>query len=143
MRKGVRGVLPPLLSLITVFKMAKSIERYLRMMPKAHGVRCGQELWNPAADVYRTRDGWFVKMELAGVEPDELEVTVVGDTLRVAGSRRDERLTEAVSYHQLEITYSRFERTIRFPCPIEGARLARRYKDGLLLLHLQSAEECG
>jgi HSP20 family protein len=122
--------------------MAKSIERYLRMMPKAHGVRCGEHLWNPAADVYRTRDGWFVKMELAGVEPDELEVVVAGDTLRVAGTRRDERLTEAVSYHQLEITYSRFERTIRFPCPIEGAHLVRRYKDGLLLLHLQSSEAC-
>jgi len=123
--------------------MAKSIERYLRMMPKAHGMRCGgDQLWNPAADVYRTRDGWFVKLELAGVEPDELVVTVEGDTLRVAGTRRDERLTEAVSYHQLEITYSRFERTIRFPCPIEGAQLVRRYKNGLLLLHLQSPEHC-
>ena len=30
------------------------------MMPKAHGVRCGQSLWNPAADVYRTRDGWII-----------------------------------------------------------------------------------
>ena len=68
--------------------MAKSIERYLRMMPKAHGIKCGQGLWNPAADVYRTRDGWFVKMELAGVEPDELEVTIVGDTLRVARRSR-------------------------------------------------------
>jgi HSP20 family protein len=122
--------------------MAKSIERYLRMMPKTQGLRCSEHLWNPAADVYRTRDGWFVKIELAGVEPDELEVTVAGDTLRVAGTRRDERLTEAVSYHQLEITYSRFERTIRFPCPIEGAHLVRRYKDGLLLLHLQSSEAC-
>ena len=122
--------------------MAKSIERYLRMMPKAQGLRCPEFLWNPAADVYRTRDGWFVKMELAGVEPDELEVVVEGDTLRVSGARRDERMTEAVSYHQLEITYSRFERTIRFPCTIEGAHLARRYKDGLLLLHLQSAEGC-
>ena len=112
------------------------------MMPKTHGMRCGQELWNPAADVYRTSDGWVVKMELAGVEPDELEVSVEGDTLRVAGSRRDERLTEAVSYHQLEITYSRFERKIRFPCAREGAHLARRYKDGLLLLHLKSPMEC-
>ena len=111
------------------------------MMPKAHGVRCGQTLWNPAADVYRTSDGWFVKMELAGVEPDELEVTVVGDTLRVAGTRRDERMTEAVSYHQLEITYCRFERTIRFPCLIGEARLVG-HKHGLLLLHLQSAEQC-
>ena len=122
--------------------MAKSIERYLRMMPKAHGVKCGGGQWSPAADVYRTRDGWFVKMELAGVELDELEVSVEGDTLRVAGSRKDARMTEAVSYHQLEITYSRFERKIRFPCPIEGAHLVRRYENGLLLLHLQSSEEC-
>ena len=112
------------------------------MMPKAHGVRCGQELWSPAADVYRTRDGWFVKMELAGVEPDELVMTIEGDTLRVSGSRRDGRLTEAVSYHQLEITYSRFERTIRFPCPIEGASLVRDYRDGLLILHLRGEEIC-
>ena len=122
--------------------MAESIERYLRMMPKTTGVRCTQHFWRPAADVYRTRDGWLVKIELAGVSPDELEVQVEGDTLRVAGSRRDENCTETVSYHQLEITYSRFERTIRFPCPIHGASLQTRYKDGLLILHLLSPEEC-
>ena len=123
--------------------MAHSIERYLRMVPKATGVRCIKHFWRPAADVYRTRDGWMVKIELAGVSPDELEVDIRGDTLRVAGSRRDENCTETVSYHQLEITYSRFERTIRFPCPIEGTSIRTRYKDGLLLLHLLSPEECG
>jgi HSP20 family protein len=128
-------------SLVT-FSMARSIERYLRMMPKARGVRCVEQFWNPAADVYRTRDGWVVKFELAGVVPDELEVVIAGDTLRVAGCRRDETFGETVSYHQLEITYSRFERSIRFPCPIEGASVERRYKDGLLILHLQGKEEC-
>ena len=122
--------------------MAKSIERYLRMMPKASGLRCSENFWYPAADVYRTREGWVVKVELAGVAPDELEVEISGDTLRVAGTRRDEGATDSVSYHQLEITYSRFERTIRFPCQIEGAHLARGYENGLLLLHLRSPEEC-
>jgi HSP20 family protein len=123
--------------------MAESIERYLRLMPKAHrGMRCTRQIWDPAADVYRTREGWIVKFELAGVAQEELEVEVAGDTLRVAGCRRDEVFTETVSYHQLEIIYSRFERTIRFPCPIEGARVERRYQDGLLVLHLRSPEEC-
>jgi HSP20 family protein len=123
--------------------MAESIERYLRMMPKAHrGMRCTRQMWDPAADVYRTREGWIVKFELAGVAPDELTVEIEGDTLRVGGCRRDEVLTESVFYHQLEITYSRFERVIRFPCPIEGALVDRRYKDGLLILHLRSPEEC-
>lgn len=124
--------------------MAESIERYLRFMPKTvGGMRCTRRVWDPAADVYRTREGWIVKFELAGVSPDELEVMVAGDTLRVAGCRRDEVFTESVSYHQLEIIYSRFERVIRFPCPIEGAIVERRYKDGLLVLRLLSPEDCG
>jgi HSP20 family protein len=122
--------------------MAYSIERYLRMMPKAKGVRCTEHFWYPAADVYRTHDGWVVKIELAGVAPDELEVRVEGDTLTIKGSRRDEILNESVSCLQLEITYSRFEKSIRFPCPIEGASVEQRYKDGLLILRLLSPAEC-
>ncbi len=122
--------------------MARSIERYLRLMPKTSGLRCSENFWYPAADVYRTSEGWVVKLELAGVAPDELEVEINGDTLRVSGSRRDEAVTESVSYHQLEITYSRFEKSIRFPCPVEGARVERRYRDGLLILHLRSPAEC-
>jgi HSP20 family protein len=124
--------------------MAESIERYLRLMPKAmRGMRCTRRIWDPAADVYRTREGWIVKFELAGVSPDELEVAIEGDTLRVAGCRRDEILSETVSYQQLEIVYSRFERLIRFPCPIEGATVERNYRNGLLVLRLRSPEECG
>ncbi len=122
--------------------MAKSIERYLRMMPKASGLRCSENFWYPAADVYKASGGWVVKLELAGVTPDELEVEISGDTLRVGGIRRDEAVRESVSFHQLEITYSRFEKTLRFPCPIEGARIESDYQDGLLLLRLRSPEEC-
>jgi len=112
------------------------------MIPKASGVRCTEHFWYPAADVYRMRDGWVVKVELAGVAPDELEVRIAGDTLLVAGSRRDETFGDSVSCQQLEITYSRFEKSIRFPCPIEGAIVERRYKDGLLILYLQSEAVC-
>jgi HSP20 family protein len=112
------------------------------MMPKTNGLRCSENFWYPAADVYRTGEGWVVKLELAGVAPDELEVEISGDTLRVSGTRRDETVTETISYHQLEITYSRFEKTIRFPCPVEGALIERRYRDGLLILYIRSPAEC-
>ena len=124
--------------------MAESIERYLRLMPKTQrGMRCTRRVWDPSADVYRTGEGWIVKFELAGVSPDELEVIVAGDTLSVSGCRRDEIQHESVSYHQLEIVYSRFERVIRFPCPIEGATVERNYRNGLLVLRLRAPEECG
>jgi len=92
--------------------------------------------------VYRTKDGWLVKVDLAGVSPDELEITVAGPILVIEGTRRDASCSETISYHQLEITYSRFEKTLRFPCPIEGARIESDYRDGLLLLRLRSSEEC-
>lgn len=104
--------------------------------------RPSERHWTPAADVYRTRDGWLVKVDLAGVSPDEVEITVAGRVLAVAGIRRDANCSETVAYHQIEITYSRFEKTLRFPCEIEGARVERAYRDGLLIIRLRGEERC-
>jgi HSP20 family protein len=101
-------------------------------------VRPSGRLWNPAADVYRTRDGWTVKIDLAGVRPDELEIEVADRSLRVRGCRRDSFYQEGFTYHQMEITYSRFEKSIQFPCSIQGASLQREYRDGLLIIVLRS-----
>lgn len=123
--------------------MANSIDRYFRLMPMGRAGRPATgRMWYPSADVYRTRDGWVVKVELAGVSADEIEVRVERDTLHIAGCRHDTYYSESLSYHQLEITYSRFEKTISFPCPIEGARVKSVYQDGLLILHLRGAADC-
>ena len=121
--------------------MAESVERYFRLMPVGRKARPGRRLWCPAADVYQTRDGWIVKVDLAGVSADDVEITIHDKTLHLTGCRRDAFFGESVTYHQLEITYSRFEKTLQFPCRIEDAHLARDYRDGLLILHLQSGEE--
>lgn len=122
--------------------MARSIERYLRLMPKAHKMIPAGRLWSPAADVYKAPDGWVVKIELAGVRPDELEIEIEGAALTVRGCRRDTVCSEGLICQQIEITYSRFEKMIRFPCPIEGALISTDYSDGLLVLRLASPETC-
>ena len=124
--------------------MAESVERYFLLMP---GGRSGSRpsrnrLWRPAADVYRTDDGWIVKLDLAGISAEDLLVEIRGASMRISGCRRDTVYGEGISYQQMEITYSRFERTFHFPCSIEGAHLARAYRDGLLILHLKSEENC-
>jgi HSP20 family protein len=122
--------------------MAESVERYFRLMPMGRKMRPSGRLWYPAADVYRTRDGWVVKVDLAGVNADNLEITIRDDTLHISGCRRDTFYGEGVTYQQLEITYSRFEKTLKFPCSIEGQALARDYRDGLLILYLRAEGEC-
>ena len=114
----------------------ESLERYFRLIQGSREKRPSGRLWCPAADVYRTRDGWLVKVDLAGVCPDDLQITLQGSTLELKGLRRDSSYAEGISYQQLEITYSRFEKRIHFPSSIEKATLHRDYQDGLLVLRL-------
>ncbi len=46
-----------------------------------------------------------------------------------------------MSYHQMEITYSRFEKTLKFPASIEGAIVEHNFDNGLLIIHLQKGEK--
>ena len=119
----------------------ESLERYFRMIRDDRHRRPSGRLWCPAADVYRTSDGWIVKVDLAGVKPADVEVTIDGPVLRISGSRRDGTCGEGVSHYQLEITYSRFEKMIQFPRSIEHASLERDYRDGLLILRLHQEKE--
>ena len=119
----------------------ESLDRYFRLIRDDRHRRPSGRLWCPAADVYRSRDGWIVKVDLAGVQPQDVDVIIDGDLLRISGSRRDGTCGEGVSHYQLEITYSRFEKMIKFPRSIEHAAVERDYHDGLLILHLREEQE--
>lgn len=111
--------------------------REVALLMVAHRVKPSGRLWNPAADVYRSNEGWIVKVDLAGISADELEIEVDDSNLRIRGCRRDTLYKEGFSYQQMEITYSRFEKTIPFPCSIEEASVAHDYRDGFLIVHLR------
>ena len=119
----------------------ESLDRYFRLIRDDRHRRPSGRLWCPAADVYRSQDGWIVKVDLAGVSPQDVDVIIDGDLLRISGSRRDGTCGEGVSHYQLEITYSRFEKMIRFPRSIEHASIERDYHDGLLILRLREEPE--
>jgi HSP20 family protein len=106
-------------------------------MPVSHRVRPSGRLWHPSADVYRTSEGWFVKVDLAGVCADELQIEVSDSRLHIHGCRRDTFYQEDFRYQQMEITYSKFEKTIQFPCTIETESLKHDYLDGFLIIRLR------
>ena len=111
-------------------------EREFTLMHVGRTARPSGRLWNPSADVYKTRDGWIVKVDLAGVCADDLEIGVTGNLLRIGGCRRDTLYREDYRYHQMEITYSHFEKTIQIPGKIESASI-EDYRDGFLIVSLR------
>jgi HSP20 family protein len=107
------------------------------LLAVGHRVRPSGRLWNPPADVYQSREGWIVKVDLAGVSSDDLEIEIDESYLRIRGCRRDTLFKEGFSYQQMEITYSRFEKTLQFPGAIEETSLAQDYRDGFLMISLR------
>jgi HSP20 family protein len=96
--------------------------------------------WSPQADIYRTPTGWLVKFDLAGVSPDEVRVEATRSELLVSGVRRDRFVQKGYLHHSMEISYSRFERTIRLPCRADQCSMRTEFVEGMLLVILDEEE---
>ena len=94
------------------------------------------EPWQPSADVHRTRDGWLVKFDLAGVQIRDVTVSIRGRRLVINGVRRDSFVEEGSSYYSMEISYNRFERSLMMPANLENARVTIVAREGLLLVRM-------
>lgn len=119
----------------------RDIEREFSLIRTDRRVVPSGRLWNPAADVYRCTDGWIVKVDLAGVCTDELEIELRDALLTIRGCRRDTHYRDGFVYQQMEITYSRFEKSIQFPAPIEGASIRQDYTDGFLIINVRREQD--
>jgi HSP20 family protein len=96
------------------------------------------EVWSPRVDVYETEDTLVIKVCVAGLEPNQMELALSGDdrylTLRGVRSEQDEDKSQRVRYHQLEVYYGPFERTVSLPSEVVFDRdnLNATYRDGFL-----------
>jgi len=92
----------------------------------------------PTADIYCSKQGWLIKLDLAGVEPENLELPLTGSRLRVSEIRRDRAVRQGQQAYSMEIAYHRFEREFELPADIEKSELMTEYLDGMLLIHLKT-----
>lgn len=95
-----------------------------------------QSSWQPAADVYRTRAGWLVKLDVAGVRLEDVQTEVTETEIQIKGCRRDFQAVEGCRHYSMEISYNRFQRLIRIPGGLAGAEVRVECSDGILLIEL-------
>lgn len=104
------------------------------MRPAATGA------WIPAMDVLETEDRFVVKLELAGIEPDDVEVAVEDSTLSVSGTREFSTETNEENYHRVERRYGSFSRSITLPQTVDTEKVEASFDKGVLTVEVPKVE---
>ncbi len=97
--------------------------------------------WSMPVDMIETKDSIVVKAAVPGVKPDEIEVSVTGDTLTIKGETKAEEKIEEGSYLRKERRFGAFQRTLTLPTNVVSDKAKAEFENGVLTLTLPKAEE--
>lgn len=97
--------------------------------------------WAPPTDVAEFGDRIIIRMEVPGLEADEIAVTQENRRLTVQGRRRRPPEYNQSTYHILEIQYGPFARSFDLPASVDLSDITARYEDGFLTIELQKASQ--
>jgi HSP20 family protein len=86
----------------------------------------------PALDAYVEGDQFHVRAELPGVDPDAIEVSVLGNQLIIKGERKATKESKDEGYYLREIAYGSFERAVALPEGANADQIKARYENGVL-----------
>jgi HSP20 family protein len=94
-------------------------------------------------DVEDRGDDFVVSTPIPGIKPEDVEISVLGDTLRIRAERREERHEEGEGQRWLvrEQRYGAFERMLTLPNSVKPDQASAEFQDGILTITLPKAEE--
>jgi HSP20 family protein len=92
-------------------------------------------------DIYATGDALVVEAALPGVKPEDVEVTLLGDTLTLTATSAAERTAEQGGYHVQEVRKGRFVRSIALPAGLRSEAATASFEHGMLRLSIPKAEQ--
>jgi HSP20 family protein len=94
----------------------------------------------PAINVYDQGQAAVVTAEVPGVKREDLELTVLGDSLTLKGQRKNDA-DEQERYYRRERPMGTFMRTVTLPAPVKADSALAEYRDGVLRVTVEKAEE--
>jgi HSP20 family protein len=122
----------------------RSMERMLNNLYDDGELGFGEPLnLRMALDVVENNDEFIVKADVAGIDPDNIEITYTDNNLSIKGEMTDEHNEEDEDgrYHLRERRYGTFSRTISMPGSVDVDNIEAETENGVLKIHLPKKEE--
>ena len=88
--------------------------------------------FSPRASVHETAEAYVVRLDLPGIRPEDVHVSLTGDTLTIQGERKQEVEKAGDQWHLLEQSWGSFQRAFTFSAPVEADGVQAESSDGVL-----------
>jgi len=97
--------------------------------------------WSPPLDVSETDDAVLVNVEIPGIDPKNLDISVAGDVLTIRGEKAEEERHAGRNFHRVERRYGAFTRTLTLPAVVDADHVEAKARAGVLEIRLPKREE--
>jgi HSP20 family protein len=101
----------------------------------------GGRVWAPALDISERKDAYVVTVEVPGVSPDDLDITLEDGLLTIQGERQFTQESTEQQYHRVERRYGSFRRSITLPSQVQAETIEASFENGVLEVVVPKAEE--
>jgi HSP20 family protein len=95
----------------------------------------------PPLNVHDAGDRYVVSVQLPGMTPADIELTITGESISIRGERKRAEGVKDDSYRRQERPMGRWMRTITLPDRVESAQVAASFSDGILTVSIPKAED--
>jgi HSP20 family protein len=133
------GALLPFRPFRELERWARQFEpRFPRLFEEYHD---GEEEFLPAIESYIRDGNLVVRADVPGLEPKDIEVSVLGNVLTIKGEREDKKEAKTEDYIRREISYGKFERRMTLP---EGAltdKVKASFRNGVIEVTMPVGKE--
>jgi HSP20 family protein len=99
------------------------------------------EISIPAVDLYEEKDEIVAKVDLPGLEKEDIEVNISDHLLTVKGEKKREEETREADYYRSERSYGSFTRTVDLPKEVQVDKAQASFKNGVLMVRIPKTEE--
>jgi HSP20 family protein len=103
----------------------------------------GESQWTPNTDVYVTEGGLVLKVELAGMRKEDLQLVIEGNKVKITGNRKDGCRAPKCKFLVMEINYGAFESVIELNDGFDLVNAKAAYQNGFLRIDVPFLKEEG
>jgi HSP20 family protein len=97
--------------------------------------------WAPAVDITEDQNSIVLKADIPGIDPNNLDIRVEGNTLTLKGERKFEKEDKKENFYRMERSYGSFSRSFTLPHTVQADKIEATYKNGELRVVLPKRED--